>query len=515
MTAPAPAVSLRHITRRFGPVVANDDVSLDLAPGEIHALVGENGAGKSTLVRVLYGLLQPDAGSIEVDGRTVRIHRPADAMRLGLGMVHQHFMLVGPLTVAENVTLAREPGAALGGFSPARAERAVAALAERHRLPVDPRARIASLSVGAQQRVEILKALYHGARVLILDEPTAVLTPHEVDDLFRVLRELQGNGTTIVLITHKLAEVMALAQRVTVMRAGRVVGGGPVASLTVERLAELMVGRPIPPLHARTGAPRSSEAPLLEVRMLDVSDERGLAAVKRVSFEVEAGEIVGIAGVEGNGQHELVECLAGLRPAVRGEILVAGRRCDACAPHAARERFAAGVAHIPSDRLHRGLVPDMTLAENFLLGRQRERTLVPGALLAPGALAALAAPRLAEYDVRPPGPARRARQRSGGNPQKRIAARELTRGAAVVLAAHPTRGVDLGAMAFIHQRLLRERDAGRAVLLVSSELSEILALSDRIFVMYEGRLVHETRPAETDERTLGLYMTGRQKEART
>jgi ABC-type uncharacterized transport system ATPase subunit len=504
MPSVAPAVSMRHITRRFGPVVANDDVSLDLIPAEIHGLVGENGAGKSTLMRILYGLIAPDAGTIEVAGRPARIHRPADAMRLGLGMVHQHFMLVGPLTVAENVTLGREPRGLLGGYSPGAAERAVAALAGRYGLPVDARARIETLSVGAQQRVEILKALYHGARVLILDEPTAVLTPHEVDDLFRVLRDLQAQGTTIVLITHKLAEVAALAQRVTVMRAGRVVGGGPIAELPVERMAELMVGRPIPPLHARASRPPGP--PLLAVRGLDALDDRGLQAVKHVSFEVHAGEIVGLAGVEGNGQHELVECLAGLRQAQRGEIVVGHRDCTALS---ARERFAAGLAHIPSDRLRRGLVADMTLAENLVLGRHREPAAGRGPLLPRRMLVSRAAGVLAEYDVRPAEPERLARQLSGGNQQKLIAARELTRGAAVVLAAHPTRGVDLGAVAFVHRQLLRERDAGRGVLLVSSELSEILALSDRIFVMYEGRLVHETTPASTDERTLGLYMTGK------
>ena len=366
-TAPSPAVSMRHITRRFGPVVANDDVSLDLAPGEIHGLVGENGAGKSTLMRVLYGLLQPDAGTIEVGGRAVRVPSPAAAMRLGLGMVHQHFMLVGPLTVAENVTLGREPAGPLGGYRRAEAERAVAELAARHGLPVDPRARVETLSVGAQQRVEILKALHRGARVLILDEPTAVLTPQEVDDLFRVLRDLQARGTGVVLITHKLAEVAALARRVTVMRAGRVVGGGPAADFPVGRMAELMVGRAIPELRPRS--PRGERVPLLRVRMLDVLDDRDLPAVRRVSFDVHAGEIVGIAGVEGNGQHELVECLAGLRRAAHGEIAVADRDVTALG---ARGRAAAGLAHIPSDRLRRGLVPEMTLAENLALGRQRE-----------------------------------------------------------------------------------------------------------------------------------------------
>jgi simple sugar transport system ATP-binding protein len=500
----APAVSLQHITRRFGAVVANDDVSLELVPGEIHALVGENGAGKSTLMRILYGMIRPDAGRIEVDGVPARIASPADAMRLGLGMVHQHFMLVDPLTVAENVTLGHEPTGLLGRYDRAAAERAVAALSERHRLPVDPRARIESLSVGAQQRVEILKALHRGARVLILDEPTAVLTPHEVDELFLVLRALQAEGVSIVMITHKLAEVKALAQRVTVMRAGRVVGSGDVATLDVSQIAEWMVGRSIAALHGRT--PHHGSMPLLQVRMLDVNDARGLPAVKRVSFTVSAGEIVGIAGVEGNGQHELIECLAGLCAPVRGEIEIAGRLVTR---GGTAERFAAGLAHIPSDRLRRGLVPPMSLSENLVLGLHRERAMGRGPLLSRRALRRRAEPLLEEYDVRPRDPEVAARTLSGGNQQKLIAARELSRGASVILAAHPTRGVDLGAIEFIHGRLLHERESGRAVLLVSSELSEILALSDRIFVIYEGRLVMERHPAHTDERALGLAMTGR------
>ncbi len=501
---PAPAVSLRGITRRFGAVVANDDVSLDLAPGEIHALVGENGAGKSTLMRVLYGLLAPDAGVLEVDGRPVRFHHPADAMRLGFGMVHQHFMLVDTLTVAENVVLGREPHRPLGGMDRAAAEREVAALAARHRLPVDPRARVGGLAVGVQQRVEILKALHHGARVLILDEPTAVLAPHEVDELFQVLRALHAGGTTIVLITHKLAEVKALAQRVTVMRDGRVVGGGAVDSLTTESIADLMVGRPLVGLHARD--PRPPGPPRLELRALSALDDRGVEALRDVSLAVAGGEILGIAGVEGNGQRELVECVTGLRAPRRGAIVVDGRRLSGRSP---REHFAAGLAHVPSDRLLHGLVEGMTLAENLALGRHRERSLGRGPFLSPWALGAHAAAALAEHDVRPPWPGLRAGQLSGGNQQKLVIARELGRGAQVLVAAHPTRGVDLGAAEAIHRRLLAERDRGRAVLLVSSDLAEILALADRIAVMYEGRITHETRPAATDERTLGLHMTGR------
>ncbi len=508
----APAVELSGICKRFGSCVANDGAGLTVAPGEIHALVGENGAGKSTLMKVLFGLLQPDSGSIRLAGREVRIGRPADAMKLGLGMVHQHFMLVDTLTVAENVLLGREPGSVIGAFRRRAAERDVAALAERHRLPVDPAARIGALSVGQQQRVEILKALYGGARTLILDEPTAVLTPQEVDELFGVLRELRdAQGMSIVLITHKLAEVKAIADRVTVMRGGRVVGGGAVADLTLTRIAEMMVGRVIAPLGAR-GATDAS-VPQLVARELVVHDDRDLPAVRGLTFTVHGGEIVGIAGVEGNGQHELVESLAGLRPPRRGTLRIGGRDVSG---HDPAEHRAAGLAHIPSDRLRRGLVPEMTLAENLVLGRQRVRTLAAGPLRFGGrVLEALAEPALEQYDVRPRDPRATAGRLSGGNQQKLIAARELrTRGAGepkctAILAAHPTRGVDLGAIDFLHRRLLAERDAGRAVLLVSSELSEILALSDRILVLYEGRCVHETTPAGTNERELGLHMTGR------
>ena len=504
----APHISMRGIWRRFGPVVANRDVSLELLPGTIHALVGENGAGKSTLMKILYGLLLPERGEIRVGGRPVRLHRPADAMRLGIGMVHQHFMLVDTLTVAENVTLGREPQA-LGTYRARRAGRDVADLAKRHGMAIDPHAPVRALSVGAQQRVEILKALYRGARVLILDEPTAVLTPQEVDDLFRMLRELHERGTTIVLITHKLAEVKALAEHVTVMRAGEVVASAPAAGLSIEAIAGHMVGHEVPALGAR--AERAPGAPLLEVRVLDVLDDRGLPAVRRASFDVCAGEIVGIAGVEGNGQHELVECLAGLRPPLRGEITIAGHRVSG---RGTREHFAAGLAHVPSDRLRCGLIPDMTLAENLVLGRHHDPALGRGPWLSPRRLVEHARPGIEAFDVRPADPLARAGGLSGGNQQKLIVARELSRGAPVLLAAHPTRGVDLGAVAFIHRRLLEERDAGRAVLLVSSELSEILALADRVFVMFEGECVHETRPAETSEHRLGLYMTGRRLDGR-
>ena len=501
----APAIALDSIARRFGDCVAVADASLDLAPGEIHALVGENGAGKTTLMRILTGMIPPDAGAIRIDGQAAHFRSPTDALKHGLGMVHQHFLLVDRMTVAENVVLGREPRALLGTYRRAAAERAVTDLAARVRLPVRAGARVATLSVGEQQRVEILKALYHGARVLVLDEPTAVLTPQEVDELFTVLRELRAQGTTLVLISHKLAEVKALADRVTVMRAGRTVGGGPAAELSIDAIAEMMVGRQVPRLRAR--AARAPGPPVLTVRDLVVADDRGLEVVRGVSFDVGAGEIVGIAGVEGNGQHELVEAIAGLRARRQGELAVGGR--PLAAGRSAREHTLAGLAHVPGDRLHRGMVGEMSLAENLVLGRQRDPDIGRGPWLTRRALEAHARPLLDGYDVRPPTPAMRARQLSGGNQQKLVVARELTRGAAVLLAVHPTRGVDLGAVAAIHDRLLGERDAGRGVLLVSSELSEILALADRILVLYEGRLVHETTPAATDERTLGLAMTGR------
>ena len=509
----APIVSMRDVTRRFGPVVANDRVSLELRAGEVHALVGENGAGKSTLMKVLYGLHPPHAGTIEVDGSAVHIDSPAAAMKLGLGMVHQHFLLVDTLTVAENVVLGLERRPLIGNFSPADAERAVAELSRRY-LRVDPQAHVSELSVGEQQRVEILKVLYRGARVLILDEPTAVLTPQEVDELFGVLRSLRDHGTSIVLITHKLAEVKALADRVTVMRGGRVVGGGLASEMSVEAMAELMVGRVPAPLGAR--ASRAPGVRVLEAIDLRAADARGLPAVVDVSLGVRGGEIVGLAGVEGNGQHELVECLAGLRAATAGRVRIAGIDVTG---QGARTHSEAGLAHIPADRLKRGLVAELTSAENLVLGRQREAA--HGPWLGGPALEARARGPLAEYDVRPPDPRARAGRLSGGNQQKLVVARELGRAAAAgfkgearrpacaLIAAHPTRGVDLGAIDAIHRRLLAARDAGLGILLVSSELSEILALSDRILVLTAGRIVHETSPAATDERALGLWMTGR------
>ncbi len=498
-----PVIELAGIVKTFGALRANDGVSLSIEAGSIHALVGENGAGKTTLMKILYGLYQPDAGTIRIAGEAVRLRSPADALARGLGMVHQHFMLVRPLTVAENITLGKET--TTGPFlDTARAAAAVRALSDRYGLAVDPAARVETLSVGQEQRVEILKALYHGANLLILDEPTAVLTPQETEELFAVLRELKAAGTTIVLITHKLREVLDLSDRVTVMRGGKTVGTRETAATSIPELAELMVGRPV--LLTLEKKPATPGAAVLALDALAANDDRGLPAVRDLSLTVRSGEIVGVAGVEGNGQAELVEAVLGLRRIATGEARLGGVRLNGLTPRAIA---ALGVAHVPADRLKRGLVLDFPLADDLVFGRHHEPAFRKGPLVDRAGVRAFAAARLAEFDVRPPDPTARAGNLSGGNQQKLVVAREFTRDAQLLIAAHPTRGVDLGAIEFIHREIVRQRDAGRAVLVVSSELSELLALSDRIVVLYEGRIVHETSAAATDERTLGEYMTGR------
>ncbi len=496
-------IELDGIVKSFGALRANDGVELRVEAGTIHALVGENGAGKTTLMKILYGLYQPDGGTIRLAGEAVRLRSPADALARGLGMVHQHFMLVPPLTVAENITLGHEPARGpLLDLAKARAD--VRALSERYGLAVDPVARVENLSVGQQQRVEILKALYHGAKILILDEPTAVLTPQETEELFAVLRELRAQGTTIVLITHKLREVLDLSDRVTVMRGGRTVGTRETAQTSIKDLAELMVGRPVL-LEVDKGEAKPGAA-VLELDRLSALDDRGLPAVNELSLSVRAGEIVGVAGVEGNGQAELLEAILGLRRIASGEARLSGARLNGRTPRAIA---ALGVAHVPADRLRRGLVLDFSLADDLVFGRHLEPAFRRGPLVDRAAVRAFATKLLGEFDVRPPDPGARAGQLSGGNQQKVVVAREFTREACLLLAAHPTRGVDLGAIEFIHKEIVRQRDAGRAVLVVSSELPELLGLADRIVVLYEGRIVHETTAAQTNERTLGEYMTGR------
>ncbi len=497
-----PLIELRGITKVFPGVVANDAVSLSVERGEIVALLGENGAGKTTLMNVVYGLLTPYAGEVLVDGAPVRIKSPRHAIDLGIGMVHQHFMLVEPLTVTENIVLGREP-AHLGVIDIQAARTAVKEISERYGLSVDPDARIRDLSVGMQQRVEILKALYQGARLLILDEPTAVLTPQEVRELFAVVRSLVDEGLSIVFITHKLEEVMAVADRILVMRDGRLVGETTPSETDMVGLARMMVGRDVVLRVEKEVQARGQT--VLTVEDLHVRDDRGLEAVKGVSFDVCGGEVVAIAGVDGNGQREIVEAIVGLRKSAAGRIELKGRDIT----HAsARDTIDAGVSHIPEDRHRRGLVLEFDLAENIALGDHRKPPFSRRGLLDRAAITRVAKERVAAYDVRTPSERVKASALSGGNQQKVVVAREIGRDPELLVAAQPTRGLDVGAIEFVHRQILAERAAGKAILLVSLELEEVLALADRILVIYEGRIVREFSADEADDETLGYYMTG-------
>ncbi len=496
------AVEMRGVTKRFGDVLANDSISLAVESGSIHAIIGENGAGKSTAMNILYGFYAADSGEILIDGQARSIQNPGDAIRLGLGMVHQHFMLVEPLTVTENIILGSEPGSSFAiDFKQARAR--VRELSEQYGLRIDADARIEDLSVGQQQRVEILKTLYRGAQILILDEPTAVLTPQEVVEMFAILRSLRDRGKTIIIITHKLAEVLALSDRITVMRDGRVVGNISTREATAEGLARLMVGREVLLRVEKTDAhPKDA---ILVVNNLSLESSTVHGSLNDVSLEVRAGEILGIAGVEGNGQTELIEIIAGLRPQTRGEILLEGKSIDRLDP---RRRKNLGIAHIPEDRHRRGLLLDFDLAANSILGVHRNSPLSGAVLLNEQIIAERANRLVREYDVRPPNIALPARALSGGNQQKLIVAREFDINPKLILVSQPTRGVDIGAIEFIHKKLIELRDAGAAILLVSAELDEILSLSDRVLVMYEGRVVGEVDPRSVSEEEIGLMMTG-------
>ena len=499
----SPAVEMRGITKTFPGVIANDDIDFSAEKGEIHGLLGENGAGKTVLMSVLYGLYRPDEGSILVEGREIEIDGPAIAMGLGIGMVHQHFMLVPSLTVAENIVLGREPSRnALLDAEKMLEE--VTDCCNEYRLDVDIDAPVYTLSVGVQQRVEILKALYRGADILVLDEPTAVLTPQEVEELFRAVRGLKEQGKTVIFISHKLREVLSICDRITVLKQGRVVGTVDASETDMGQLAEMMVGRRVV-YSFEKGEAEAGDA-ILTVEGLVAIDDRGLPALRGVELEIRASEVLGIAGVEGNGQTELVETLMGLRDATAGKILLNGSDITSASSN---ERIRAGISHIPEDRHKRGLVPDFTVMENLILGSHKEPVFIKWGMTLDLDQAKDHAKGLVEdYSIRTPGVETPASHLSGGTQQRVIVAREFSREPRLIVAAQPTRGLDVGATEYVRMKLLEMRDRGCAVLLVSADLDEIWALSDRIAVIYEGRIVAVKTPGETDETELGLLMAG-------
>jgi simple sugar transport system ATP-binding protein len=496
-------LELRGITKRFPGVLANEDVDLVVQPGEIHALLGENGAGKTTLMNVLYGLYQPDEGEILIDDRKVTFDSPRDAIAAGIGMVHQHFMLVPVFTVTENVMLGFETTAGpLGRLDRATARLRVQEISERHGLHVDPDAMVEDLPVGVRQRIEIIKTLYRRSDILILDEPTAVLTPQETEELFRIMRSLMDSGTSIIFITHKLNEVLEIADLITVLRRGRVVGTTRPAETSKEQLAAMMVGRNVQLVVDK--APASPGEPVLEVSDLGVRDERGHFAVDHLDLTVHAGEIVAVAGVQGNGQSELVQAITGLRDIDAGTIRIAGQALG----NNPREVYQAGVGHIPEDRTGDGLVETFTVAENLVLDSYWRAPYSRGLALDDDAINRSATVLVESFDIRTPSIFNEVGNLSGGNQQKVIAAREFSRPLKLIVAAQPTRGLDVGSIEYIHRTIVAKRDEGAAVLIVSSELDEVMALGDRIAVMYQGKIVDTMPQDEATVEILGLLMGG-------
>lgn len=496
-------LELRGITKRFPGVVANDNVNLELNTGEVLSLIGENGAGKSTLMSVLYGMYKPDEGEIVIDGTPLVFTSPADAIAAGIGMVHQHFMLVPVFTVAENVVLGVEPTGALGKLNIDEARRMVREISDKYNLDLDPDAVIEDLPVGVQQRVEIVKVLLRDAKVVVFDEPTAVLTPSEIIEFFEIVKTLVSAGRGVVFITHKLKEALNIADRIAVLRRGKVVGEADPKTATESQIAEMMVGRPVQ-LTVDKSAAKAGDV-VLKVTDLTVLDADGRTHVESVSFEVHAGEIVGIAGVQGNGQTELVEALTGLRRATSGVIALDGKDLTHSDP---RERHQMGMAHIPEDRQRQGLVGGLSVAENLVLTRYHDEQFSHGVIVDWEAADAIAETLIAEYDIRTPNKETGVGTLSGGNQQKVIVARELSRDLRLTIAAQPTRGVDVGSIEYIHSRIVKERDAGTAVLIVSTELEEVMALSDRLLVMYRGKVVAEVDPKKVTPMEVGLYMAG-------
>ncbi len=504
-TVSAPALEMRGITKRYPGVVANDAIDLEIRPGEIHALLGENGAGKSTLMNILYGLATPDAGEILLDGTAVSIHDPADAIGRGISMVHQHFMLVPVLSVADNILLGEETMANPVFLDRREAHRRIVELGERFGFDIDPDAPVGSLSVGWQQRVEILKALYRDAQIIVLDEPTAVLTPQETKEIFAVLRRLASEGRSIIFISHKLFEVLEIADRITVIRRGRVVGTRLPAETSEDDLAELMVGRNVQ-LVVDRGESHPAE-PTLIVEGLRVSDDRGHETVKGVSFEVRAGEIFGIAGVAGNGQEELVEALTGLRTPTAGTVTLAGQDVTRQGP---RQLQRAGMSFVPGDRQRFGLVLSFSLEDNLVLTQYDEAPYSRGIVRSDSAIRAWATKAIGEYDIRTPSETVTAGTLSGGNQQKAVVAREFSRELSALVLDQPTRGLDVGSIEFIHRQVIMKRDTGAAVLLVSAELDEVLELSDRVAIMYRGEIVAVVDGPTAEREQVGLFMaTGR------
>lgn len=503
-------VEMLGIRKQFPGIVANDDITLCLRKGEVHALLGENGAGKSTLMSILFGLYQPDAGKVRIRGKDVRIDNPNVANELGIGMVHQHFKLVHNFTVTENIVLGIEPTSGLV-LDLKDASQRIKKLSEQYGLNVEPDARIEDISVGMQQRVEILKMLYRNAEVLIFDEPTAVLTPQEVQDLLRIMRNLIGEGKSIILITHKLREIKAIADRCTVIRRGKYVGTVDVKETDEARMAEMMVGRQVSfKVEKSARSVDDAGTVILSIRDLRIPCRRKGDPILIDALDIRAGEIVGLAGVEGNGQSELVEALTGLRRIESGSIVLSGKEISGTS---IRERNESGLAHIPEDRQKRGLVLDYSLEENFIIKNHREMPFSSGGFLHPEAIREHANKLIAAFDVRSgEGPVSIARDMSGGNQQKAIIGREFDQNPDLLIAVQPTRGLDVGSIEYIHKRLIEQRDSGKAVLLVSLELDEILDLSDRIAVISHGSLVGIVDAAKTNEKEVGLMMTGCRKE---